>query len=721
VARPVRLLDENADVLRSERSRFRHVLVDEYQDVNRAGACLVRRLTAGDDGAGLWAVGDLRQAIYAFRGASPANVSGFEADFPGGRRTELGVNYRSRGPLVSFFGQVCGEGAAAWRPAREGEPDNRPAATVLAVARDDDAQADGIARRMRRFAAQGTAAFGDQVVLCRTRGQAAAMRAALTARGIPVAAVPDEGDWFARPDVKHLVALLSRAAEPEGPASHRIPDLPPGLPARGDAWEFWAQALFGPLGLARTLREPAAVARLMALARGFRERAALLLDPSEDPRRAFLAHLRRLARMGAVSWAAAALPGSVDADAVRVLTVHAAKGLEFPVVFVPNLSQGKFPSRPAPALLPALPLDDAEPVTDGGAAGVGRRTAALLRSGDARPRRPRPFPGREVQRPFGSALAAPVLPRRRRRTRPGNLGTRRRGGPGRPATGRPRGGVRRRRHRGGVGSRTIPAVPAALSLRPGVEPARRRRCRAVRRLQTHGPTGAPSCGGNARHAPFPQGRGRGSRRGLGRSGSGPRASPHPPVPGRCRGDRHALLGREGRRGRECSGHASPGGCRAPASFHVVLPNGTVCVRADGRDEAGAWERRTFRKPPKDENDAPAAAPGAPPEPRLSLLQEAVCGKRARPGPDAPWCGCVTSARERFFRSRTSPKQRAKHLAEYDRACRAYGCACSPPRPPIPTTAPPALTSLSAPREVVSLRSAPERPRRQLRGDLTDHV
>src|SRR5262249_62202284 len=101
VCRALRLLEENAAVLAAERAQWRHILVDEYQDVNRGGARLVQ-LLAGD-GAGLWAVGDLRQAIYRFRGASPANVARFHHDFPKGQRADLAVNYRSQPSLVALF------------------------------------------------------------------------------------------------------------------------------------------------------------------------------------------------------------------------------------------------------------------------------------------------------------------------------------------------------------------------------------------------------------------------------------------------------------------------------------------------------------------------------------------------------------------------------------------------------------------------------------------
>ena len=108
------------------------------------------------------------------------------------------------------------------------------------------------------------------------------------------------------------------------------------------------------------MKDRSAVATLLGLARSFRDRAAILRDPDEDAASAFLDHLRRMVRLGA------SLAGDreeTETDAIRILTVHASKGLEFPVVFVPNLSAGKFPTRAAPALIAPLP-EDADALDD---------------------------------------------------------------------------------------------------------------------------------------------------------------------------------------------------------------------------------------------------------------------------------------------------------------------------------------------------------------------
>lgn len=352
VVRPLRLLETFPELLVSERARWRQVLVDEYQDINRSGARLVQLLT-GPEGTALWAVGDLRQAIYAFRGASPANVARFGDDFPGGKRMDLAVNYRSRPSLVSLFGRASGEGAEVWEPRREGL-----ASTTLAIASHDAAQAEGIGRAMEQFVADGYA-WKELAVLCRTRSQARNLRKALLARGLPIGPGPDEGGLLTRPDIRKLLALLERLADPFGPA--RSAALPEGIevPHGADAYDTLTELLYGKAGLARGLSEPEAVTTLLMLALAFRERETVLRPADTHPLRSFLEHLRRLARLGS----APSLPEASDQDTVRLLTVHGAKGLEFPVVFVPNLAVGRFPPRPGQGLLTPAPPEEGESAT----------------------------------------------------------------------------------------------------------------------------------------------------------------------------------------------------------------------------------------------------------------------------------------------------------------------------------------------------------------------
>lgn len=265
---------------------------------------------------------------------------------------DLAVNYRSRPGLVSLFGRASGEGAEVWQPQREGL-----ASTTLAVAPHDAGQAEGIAQAMQAFVGEGYH-WKELAILCRTRSQARNLRKALLARGLPIGPGPDEGGLLTRPDVRRLLALLAHLADPIGPA--RASALPEGaeIPHGADAYDALTELLYGKAGLARQLSEPEAVTTLLMLALAFRERETVLRATDTHPIRSFLEHLRRLARLGS----APSIPESGDPDTVRLLTVHGAKGLEFPVVFVPNLAVGRFPPRPGQGLLsPAPPAEGESP------------------------------------------------------------------------------------------------------------------------------------------------------------------------------------------------------------------------------------------------------------------------------------------------------------------------------------------------------------------------
>ena len=102
VALPVNLLETDADIRETLQAQYDHVLVDEYQDVNRSSVRLLSALRPS--GRNLWMVGDAKQSIYRFRGASSFNMSRFgKEDFPGGKRGRLKHNYRSVPEIVSSF------------------------------------------------------------------------------------------------------------------------------------------------------------------------------------------------------------------------------------------------------------------------------------------------------------------------------------------------------------------------------------------------------------------------------------------------------------------------------------------------------------------------------------------------------------------------------------------------------------------------------------------
>lgn len=108
VMRPVQLLETNEELRQQLQHNYQHVMVDEYQDVNRSSIRLLKALKP--DGENLWVVGDAKQSIYRFRGASSFNISRFCVDdFPGGESQSLEINYRSVSEIVTAFSEFASE------------------------------------------------------------------------------------------------------------------------------------------------------------------------------------------------------------------------------------------------------------------------------------------------------------------------------------------------------------------------------------------------------------------------------------------------------------------------------------------------------------------------------------------------------------------------------------------------------------------------------------
>ncbi|MGC8668441.1 MAG: UvrD-helicase domain-containing protein [Chthonomonadales bacterium] len=394
IYRPVQLLRSHPQVRASLRNEYRHILVDEYQDINRASAELVR-LIAGQ-GRGLWAVGDLRQAIYAFRGASEDHIRSFREVYEGAEIKELGVNYRSLPRLVQMFNGLSasmeGIHQGSWSAKRPGE-----ATVVVAVADDEDAQADGIAGAIRAFHEQGIP-YQQQAVLCRTNAQADDLAQRLADRGIPIFYL---GNLLNRNEIRDLLCLMALAAEQDCIGLLRVASFPEYHIPRAELQPIFVRIAQGtPVveALAASGSEGARTlgAHLMMLASchdaydllnrylfqisryldgliedssaGARQRRMgiyqlLTLAANEVYRRgaaapgAFLAHLRRLAATG--EDVRARTPCVAESfEAVRILTVHAAKGTEFQCVYVANLAADLFPVKPrnSKPVLPGVEL-----------------------------------------------------------------------------------------------------------------------------------------------------------------------------------------------------------------------------------------------------------------------------------------------------------------------------------------------------------------------------
>ena len=391
IMRPTLLLESEPAPAKVTRLRHRHVLVDEYQDVNRASARLLKAVAG--DGKGLWVVGDVRQSIYRFRGASSVNVAQFGQDFPGACSAQLGVNYRSTDQIAAAFAEVARRtGASSGMLPLETSADRGqgPEPQIRRCETPDD-EAAGLAASVCELRDQGLA-YRDQAVLCRSNASLNELAAALEVRGIPVLHL---GSLFEREEVRDLLALMSLAADRLGEALVRVASFSRYDVSLQDVYaalgELERPAFEGLDGLAEadevSAEGAAALARLAEDLRGLNRGASgweflstYLLDRTDIVRDMgrettvsgrmrgvavwqFLnfvrgqsvtkqgLHIRRtLERVRQLVLLAEErdlrqVPGAaLDMDAVRLMTVHGSKGLEFEAVHLPGMTVSSFPS-----------------------------------------------------------------------------------------------------------------------------------------------------------------------------------------------------------------------------------------------------------------------------------------------------------------------------------------------------------------------------------------
>jgi DNA helicase-2/ATP-dependent DNA helicase PcrA len=330
VARAVWLLETDEAALAFARGRCRHLLVDEYQDINAAQYRLVRLLAPSGPSTNLCAVGDPDQAIYGFRGSDPSYFARFASDYPGARTLTLGRNYRSVASVVrlatAIIERTPGRVPRALQPlAARG---NKILRQVLA---DERAEADFIAAEIEAQVA-GTSflsmdagraadghglAFHEIAVLVRLSAQADAIEEALDRSGIPCHRRGDDA-FSARPHVADILAKLRRHVDAAKAKPKTVADLLATLVPDAKLDQ-------------RCLR---ALELLQAFAVPFAADAASFLSEMALARETDLQYLPQK---------------------VALLTLHASKGLEFPLVFIAGCEDGILPLR-----LPWLPPADLE-------------------------------------------------------------------------------------------------------------------------------------------------------------------------------------------------------------------------------------------------------------------------------------------------------------------------------------------------------------------------
>jgi DNA helicase-2/ATP-dependent DNA helicase PcrA len=415
VALALRLLRTSASIRREVSARYRYILVDEFQDTNPAQSELVSLLADGH--RNLMVVGDDDQSIYRFRGAAISNILEFRDRYPGARTVVLRRNYRSLAPILDASHRLVRFNdpdrlevrAGISKRLRPERVSDQPAPVRLEGFATTGQEADWLAAEIGRRLAGG-ARPRDHAVLVRANADADPILRSLSASGIPWRFSGTSG-LYARPEVRVLLSFLRLLADPSSsvdlyalaasevygvggedlavlsstarrrgrPLRDLLLDVrqQPGLVRVSQAGRTAIERLLDDLAgyeeLARSrpagevllafLRGSGILARLVAASSAAGEEAlaniARLFDIVRaqsallaDDRAAFLApHLATLVEAGDDPATADLDP---DADAVAVLTVHKAKGLEYPVVFLPGLVDGRFPlsSRRDPLPLP---------------------------------------------------------------------------------------------------------------------------------------------------------------------------------------------------------------------------------------------------------------------------------------------------------------------------------------------------------------------------------
>lgn len=383
-------LEATPTALQQVRAQFPYVLVDEFQDVNAVQYHLVRLLAA--EGQGLFVIGDPDQAIYRFRGADPRYFRTLQQDFPQAQVLRLTTNYRSTQTIVQAATAVIAQNAprqptplqATGAPGSAVQCTTAPSAVAegIAVVRQishmlggtDMLQADQHATREEH-----TRSLSDFAVLVRTAHQAEILEQCFLQEGLPYRLVGMQG-FLEAPRVRQVVAFGRCLLQPQDPlrvvqalaheawypgeaalsavraylrtpeASPLLADLALAVPAAAPACSALEAALrrYQPLVAA----SPVALLEHWQAEYGGQEDTALLRLMRFAERAASLPELLDTLVLGKdADYESTSARAPMPAEAVQLMTLHAAKGLEFPVVFLCGVEDGILPSRTRDASL----------------------------------------------------------------------------------------------------------------------------------------------------------------------------------------------------------------------------------------------------------------------------------------------------------------------------------------------------------------------------------
>jgi DNA helicase-2/ATP-dependent DNA helicase PcrA len=412
IMKTVELFRSHPEVAEHYRRRFRHVLVDEYQDTNHAQYVLVKELVGGTDSGGtdsggtdsggaargeLCVVGDADQSIYAFRGATIRNILEFERDYPDARTILLEQNYRSTQTILNAANAVINRNSE--RKPKNLWSDQGPGEQIVGyVADTEHSEADWVAREIDRLTDAGQARPGDVAVFYRTNNQSRVFEEIFIRLGLPYKVVGGVR-FYERREVRDALAYLRAISNVDDTVSvRRVLNTPrrgigdravgavealssrerfsfgaalrradeaPGMPPRAAAAIAEFVALLDELREMSVVAPPEEVLEAVLHRSNYLEELEASTDPQDEGRVDNLMELVSVAReytervsvldetptlegfLEQVSLVADADEVPSDdpdhAGVVTLMTLHTAKGLEFPVVFLTGLEDGVFP------------------------------------------------------------------------------------------------------------------------------------------------------------------------------------------------------------------------------------------------------------------------------------------------------------------------------------------------------------------------------------------
>ncbi|MBQ8655209.1 MAG: DNA helicase PcrA [Clostridia bacterium] len=386
LVKTLELLADHPPVLDSYRKRFRYVMVDEYQDTNYAQYMLVKLLT--DHSRNLCVVGDDDQSIYGWRGADIRNILDFEKDYPDARVIKLEQNYRSTANILDAANQVIAHNAgrkekALWTDKGEGE------SIKLYTAGDEREEAAWIADRIRHLNRHGEG-FGSMAILYRTNAQSRVLEDMLMRASIPYKVFGGQ-KFYDRKEVKDIIAYLRVIVNPADDISlRRIINVPKRSIGESTVNELTVHARDNEMPLYSALTDiPESLSSrprkcvsdffmlmtmlvamkdalpLTEFVRFLIEKTGLMEQYQKedtDEARSRVENIQEF--MGAVEEYVrftgeeatlesylenVALITDLDSQEdsrgyVTMMTMHSAKGLEFPNVFMAGMEEGIFPS-----------------------------------------------------------------------------------------------------------------------------------------------------------------------------------------------------------------------------------------------------------------------------------------------------------------------------------------------------------------------------------------